>query len=217
MAEKTEQNILPYAPKGNLLGILKMIFDRKEPTPLNLTTLEARGIGSATAVLKTLQSLKIIDDKGTLVNRGLEIRKGTEEASKVLKEALEEVYGDIISIDPNIKDSMLGRLTTSLITLRSLLIHNWDFSKIITSVSTRKTITNSKPKVVVQKKSTTKKTTSQTNSVNKVEKEIEVKKNEKNLSLTININLEIQATNDNQVYENFFKAMAKHIGGMLEQ
>jgi len=225
MAQKKEKSQkLPYATRGPLLTTLEMIFARNEPKPLTIDNLGARGVGSPRHVIITLEKLGFIDKEGALTDGGSKLKKGADDANKVLKSALETLYAELININPNILNSdisekeiqgifqnrfvevqasMLMKLQNCFMALKDLYNSNWDFRSI-------KKKGNEK---IVVKRTTVKKTLKKsTKGKNNVSQEL---KNKRKFNININIALEVQATSDYQVYDNFFKAMAKHLNSFM--
>lgn len=137
----TEKPKLPYAGRGDIIKIFKLIHERKEPTPINEQKLKTLGIGSPRYVIAMLKTLGFLSEDNTLNLSANDLRGTPDKFKKCLEDKVIAVYEDLFntvkdSLNPDrdsevrnyfknhftdIKNSMLRMITNCFLALRDII------------------------------------------------------------------------------------------------
>jgi len=228
MNKAVENKSLPAARKPALLKVLQLIRERKNPEQLTVKNLKGNQIGEPSKVRVSLERLGLIDKESRLTPLAAAMRTSKDEdATAALKTALELAYAPILSInaallDPDTDDeaarvaieaaytlipkSTVDRNLACFSVLKKLYLEKWNFAKVSdeAAVKSRQRGTSG----------ATKGTESHTLNDRKKhapKHQPHPAREQRAIKFAVNITLKIEATSDYTVYDNFFKAMAKHL------
>lgn len=145
-----EKPKLPYAGRGDTIKILKLIHERKEPTPINEQKLKTLGIGSPNYVIAMLKTLGFIDEDNSLNSTANDLRGTPDKFKKCLEDKISVVYADLFntvkdSLSPDnenearnyfknhftdVKKSMLTMITNCFLALRDVINNSGNFESL---------------------------------------------------------------------------------------